>query len=122
MIKIYCIEDINDNKYIGSTNHKYLSSRLAEHRYRKNCSATKLNLYNCIIYTLEECEDKDRKEREQYWIDNTNCVNINNIVHDYKEYNRRYFLENKDKRYEYYKNQRKINNSVYDFINILNCY
>ncbi len=107
MIKIYCIEDINDLKYIGSTNHKYLSSRLAEHRYRKNCSATKLNLYNCIIYQIDECEESERKEREQYWIDNSECVNVNNIVHDYTEYHRQYFQRNKEKKYEYYKNKRR---------------
>lgn len=107
MIKIYCIEDINDKKYIGSTNRKYLSGRLAEHRYRRNCSATKLNLYNCIIYELEQCEDEQRNEREQYWIDNTDCVNINNIVHDYKDYQKQYFQKNKEKKYEYYKQKRK---------------
>ena len=109
MIKIYCIEDINDYKYIGSTNHRYLSSRLAEHRYRRNCSATKVNLHNCIIYLLEECEDGDRNAREQYWIDNTDCVNINNIVHDHKEYQRAYYQANKEKKREYYKNYNKGN-------------
>ena len=107
---IYCIEDINDNKYIGSTKRE-LHTRLTEHRYKQRnqlgTTSQQLNLYNCIIYELEQCEDEQRNEREQYWIDNTDCVNINNIVHDYKEYQKQYFQKNKEKKYEYYKQKRK---------------
>ena len=75
---IYCIEDINDLKYVGST-PRNLNTRLTEHRYKKrnnlSCSSGKLNLYNCIIYILEECETEERMEREKYWINKIECVN-----------------------------------------------
>lgn len=93
MYKIYCIEDINDLKYIGITTQS-LKQRLSQHKTNKyrtkyqKCSSNKLNLEYCIIYELENCDDK---KREQYWIDNTDCVNINNSVNDI------------NKRKEYYK-------------------
>jgi predicted GIY-YIG superfamily endonuclease len=76
---IYCIEDINDKKYIGSTKRN-LEIRLTEHRYKARnqlgTSSQNLNLYNCIIYLLEECDDSEGLEREKYYIRNTDCVNI----------------------------------------------
>ena len=99
MVKIYCIEDSNGLKYVGSTIVK-LNQRLHKHRYGKECSSRELNLYDCKIYTLEECEEEDRKVREQYWIDHTDCVNKNNTSHNRKEYN----LKNRDKRKEVIKN------------------
>ena len=82
MVSIYCIEDINDLKYVGSTKVT-LNQRLYNHRSNKNrnnyCSSSKLNLYNCIIYQLEKCEEKDRLERERYWINKIDCVNKNKL-------------------------------------------
>ena len=81
MIKIYCIEDINDLKYVGSTGQK-LVDRLSQHRYTcrpSKCSSRELNLYNCIIYTLEECVEDQRKERERYWINKLECVNLHKL-------------------------------------------
>ena len=96
--KIYCIEDINGNKYIGSTCQKYLCQRLSGHRNKDNtCSSNKLDLYNSFIYTIEECDEENRNEREQYWIDNTNCVNMHNVIHDKKEYHKQYYKDNRDK-------------------------
>lgn len=109
---IYCIEDINDIKYIGSTSRN-LQTRLTEHRYKQrhnlDCSSKKLNLYNCIIYELEICNDSDRMEREKYWINKIDCVNTikytgknhnenqNRYYHKYIEkrraYNRKYYHE-----------------------------
>ena len=79
MVKIYCIEDINDLNYVGSPGQK-LHKRFTGHKQNKihgygKCSSMELNLYHSIIYTLEECEDNQRKERERYWINKIDCVN-----------------------------------------------
>jgi len=86
MVKIYCIEDINNLKYVGSTKKKYLSSRLSEHKYKKDCSCSRLDLNNCRIYLLEECHEENRKSKEQLWIDKINCVNINNTIPNKEKY------------------------------------
>ena len=83
MVKIYCLEDINDLKYVGKTTLK-LSKRLTGHKQNKihgygKCSSSKLNLYNCIIYQLEECEEDLSKDRERYWINKIDCVNIHKL-------------------------------------------
>ena len=98
-IKIYCIEDINGNKYIGST-CQVLKQRLSHHRCHNKCSSYKLDLYNSFIYTIEECDEDDRKEREQYWIDNTDCVNMYNTTFDKKEYMKQWHIDNRDKKLE----------------------
>ena len=89
MTTIYCIEDINDLKYVGSTTRK-LYNRLANHRYDEkrghHCSSSKLNLYNCIIYPLETCSESERLEREKYWIHKIDCVNERKFNFDQKEY------------------------------------
>ena len=91
MTTIYCIEDINDLKYVGSTINK-LNVRLAKHRYDKKTnrykSSSKLNLENCIIYPLETCSESDRFEREKYWINKIECVNQIKFNFDQKEYDR----------------------------------
>jgi len=113
MIKIYCIEDINDIRYIGSTKRN-LNTRLNEHRYKNNRSRSKqLNLYNCIIYTLEECEENLRKEREYFWINKLECVNRQNGKYNAREVSARKYKENPQKQIEiqkkyYYKNREKI--------------
>ena len=101
MIKIYCIEDINGNKYIGSTGSE-LKERLSHHRCHNKCSSYKLDLYNSFIYTIEECDEDYRKEREQYWIDNTDCVNIRNTIFDKKKYSKQYYIDNKDNKQLWY--------------------
>ena len=103
MTTIYCIEDINDLKYVGSTTQK-LNDRLYGHRndmkIGRNCSSSKLNLYNCIIYPLETCSESDRYEREKYWMDKIDCVNKNKCNFDMKEY----LEKNKEKIKEQNKN------------------
>jgi len=114
MVTIYCIEDINDLKYVGSTKSS-LGNRLSQHRWEQNnsygkCSSCKLNLYNCIIYSLETCNESERKDREKYWIHTMVCVNI--IKYDFnnteylKEYLKKYRVVNseklKQKNKEYY--------------------
>jgi len=125
-IKIYCIEDINGLKYIGSTGQP-LKERLWGHKSKNNeCSSYKLDLYNSFIYTIEECNQDDKKEREQYWIDNTDCVNIFNAIVDTKKYmkqynidnrqkikenKKQYHIDNRDKKKEYSKQRRNYLNS-----------
>jgi len=87
---IYLLEDINDNRYIGSTGEKRLEDRLATHkrdeksyyfnkRKGKGCSSMKLNLYNSVIIPLMKCENKweVRKFHESHYINNVypECVN-----------------------------------------------
>ena len=106
MVFIYCIEDINDLKYVGSTKQT-LPERMRCHIYQKKnmkstCSSTELNLHNSIIYVLEECSEEDRKEREQYWIDNTDCVNQYNARRkvNKQEYQKQYMVEYRKKNRE----------------------
>tara|TARA_Y100001973_G_scaffold101764_1_gene165472 strand:- start:38 stop:418 length:381 start_codon:yes stop_codon:yes gene_type:complete len=93
MVSIYCIEDINNLNYIGSTNQE-LNKRLNRHRYDKRhnfkpCSSIRLNLDRCKIYELEKCQESNRKERERYWINNMECVNIMKLNFDAKTYDRK---------------------------------
>jgi hypothetical protein len=121
MISIYCIKDINDLKYVGST-EKTLSRRLSGHKADKNLdrkiTSSKLDLENCEIYELETCDEMSRNEKEQYWIDRIDCVNRYNIKHDYKNYGKNYYSKNKylknkqnkiyrEQNKEYLSNQRK---------------
>jgi len=113
MIKIYCIEDINDIRYIGSTKRN-LNTRLNEHRYKNNRARSKqLNLHNCIIYTLEECEEDLRKEREYFWINKLECVNRQNGKYNAREATAKKYKENPQKQIKiqmkyYHKNREKI--------------
>tara|TARA_R110000824_G_C14690754_1_gene621417 strand:- start:28 stop:429 length:402 start_codon:yes stop_codon:yes gene_type:complete len=112
MVKIYCIEDINDMKYVGSTTQTLLQ-RLSQHRSAKkldrNTSSNQLNLEYCMIYELETCSLEDIKDRERYWINHIDCVNIlklNGRDKDkrsayIREYNKEYYAKNKDKRIAY---------------------
>jgi len=110
MISIYCIEDINGLKYVGSTNQT-LIRRFVQHKADKkmnrNCSSKLLDLDNCKIYELEECDESNRKEREQYWINNTDCVNQRNRIFDkqyqehIKEYQKQYNIKNKERKKQY---------------------
>tara|TARA_R110002073_G_scaffold163722_1_gene319961 strand:+ start:88 stop:543 length:456 start_codon:yes stop_codon:yes gene_type:complete len=104
MVSIYLIEDINDLKYVGSTTMK-LNKRLTGHRGDKKigkyCSSSELNLDNCMIIELDHCNLEDRKEREQYWINKIDCVNIVKLngrdKDKKKEYNKEYREKNKEK-------------------------
>mgnify|MGYP003649735421 CR=1 FL=1 len=89
MVFIYCIEDINDLKYVGSTKQT-INIRHTEHKCQKynktRCSSKKLILENSIIYVLEECSEEDRKERERYWINKLDTVNINKLNYTDEEW------------------------------------
>jgi len=107
MVFIYVIEDINDLKYVGSTKQK-LSDRLKNHRndqYRNHgSSSSKLHLEHSIIYQLEECSEDLRKEREKYWINKIDCVNIlkynGTNIENKNEYGRKYSKEYREKNRE----------------------
>ena len=110
MVCIYLIEDINDLKYVGSTKSK-LNVRLSQHKYHKkiqhHCSSNKLNLYNSIITELEKCNEENRKEREQYWINKIDCVNQLKLNFDLKQYHKEYREKNKEEIKEYKKEYNK---------------
>jgi len=82
--KIYKIVG-NDLVYYGSTKIKYLSNRIAQHRYihRNGIYCTSQNVITdkkCKIYLVEEieCENiKDLRKREYEYIRNNECVNKN---------------------------------------------
>ena len=132
MVQIYCIEDINDLKYVGRTTQT-LSRRMEKHRTSKKigkgcASSSKLDLANAIITLLEECSEEDSKSREQYWIDNTECVNqyradgldkekiklshetyVLNNPEQIAAAQSRYYQKNKDKKKDYNKQYREEN-------------
>jgi hypothetical protein len=112
-VKIYLIEDINDLRYVGSTKKK-INRRLSEHKYDKKlnkycCSSSKLNLDNCIITELETCNEANRKQREQYWMDKIDCVNCYKSFRDKKQYDKEYHQNNKEYLKEYNKIYRQNN-------------
>tara|TARA_R110001592_G_scaffold315387_1_gene591401 strand:- start:68 stop:514 length:447 start_codon:yes stop_codon:yes gene_type:complete len=102
--KIYCIEDCNQLKYIGST-LQTLKRRLINHRADKKrvhrCSSEKLDLDNCKIYQLESCDVSDRCEKEKYWINHIDCVNERKMNFNKKKYDKEYHIENKERKKEY---------------------
>ena len=99
MVKIYCIEDINDLKYVGRTKQT-ISVRLRQHRLDKklnrNTSSSILNLENCEVHILETCDPENQREREKYWIHKIDCVNNHRFQTDDPDYYNNYYKENKD--------------------------
>ena len=125
MYTIYCIEDCNSLKYVGSTKHT-INIRLSQHKCAKNkkllcCSSIKLNLDNCKIYSLEtDVSKSQKKERERYWINKIDCVNekkLNGI--DMDKYKKRIVEYNKD--YDLFRSK-KVVNGCYEFIKMLEEY
>ena len=132
MNSIYCIEDCHGKKYIGVTKLE-LKDRLKNHKFHYNnmgkysngsMASQNLNMNDCEIYVLDTCEDDVRKEKEKYYIENTNCVNRQNNnqedIEQYKKdikakidntddikekhrlrkliYNKNYYVKNREKR------------------------
>jgi len=73
---IYKIEDNTDHRlYIGSTTQD-LKTRLKQHEfYKKYSSYEIIQNGDYIIAEIERCDSENRRYREQFWIDNTDCVN-----------------------------------------------
>lgn len=123
---IYRIIDNTKTKpvYYGSTNKK-IEQRLKQHkkdfkRYTQNKEMNKKFFMTSFYilelddYTIEEVEKvtyddpKQLKCRELFYIQNNECVNKNRpamfVKENKKEYNRQYYINNKDKWKKYYIN------------------
>jgi len=113
---IYCIEDINGLKYVGRTIQK-IKYRLSEHKSHKktkirNCSSEKLDLDNCKIYSLEnDVKEEHKTERERYWINHIECVNIIKLngedLERTKKWHKEYNMNHKEEKKEYDRIRRK---------------
>ena len=110
--KIYC--ETTKKTYYGSTKHE-LRQRLWEHEYhyreykkgklyyQSSCDILENNNYKISIVE-EVCEDVNLKDRERYYIENFECVNIKTPNKTHKEYKE----DNKEKIKKYHKlNQHK---------------
>tara|TARA_R110002020_G_scaffold355545_4_gene568228 strand:- start:19 stop:438 length:420 start_codon:yes stop_codon:yes gene_type:complete len=106
MYKVYKIVDNETGKsYVGSTGEYYLCRRLHTHRRdkksNKGCSSAQLDLYNCELTLIEKVSHEKRKEREAYWIENTDCVNIRKLKGCNKERkretSRQYYQKHKER-------------------------
>jgi hypothetical protein len=75
-VNIYCIEDCDGLKYVGSTLYSLLNRLKGHKRKNNNCSSKKLKLDTAKIYLLEKCDRKYRAYYEAYYIDTIDCVNI----------------------------------------------
>jgi len=111
MVLIYCIEDINGLKYVGSTKQN-MYRRFRQHycdmKRGGKCTSNKLDLLNCEIYELELCEESNRTERESYWINKLYSVNTYKLNHNHNLSARIYHHNNKDKQ-----NDRRIKSHNY---------
>ncbi len=103
---IYFIKCLETNEiYIGSTK-RTLKDRINGHRKQVNhprptCSKQIIDRGNYIYDVLEEVEDNDKLlEREQYYMDTTDCINKQRAVADPdydKKYQAAYRIKNKEK-------------------------
>lgn len=92
MITIYKISSPDSSKnYIGSTSdfpHRIAVHKQYDKDYCKSLCMSRIifeeyGFEKCVFEILEECEEDNRNEREQYWIDNTeNVINARNTIFD----------------------------------------
>ena len=108
MINIYCIEDCDGLKYVGSTKQT-LKKRFKGHKCKSGnfCSSRLLNMEKSQITLLETCDISERKERESYWINKLDCVNVKKLNFNKAEYNAQYRNRNIEKEKEYIKQYKK---------------
>lgn len=77
-VKIYALRNRSSDKvFIGSTKVRYLSQRLATHRFDTRQEASEIALCpTAFLEILEVCEDDVRDERQKWWIEQTPaCIN-----------------------------------------------
>jgi len=111
-VKIYCITDYNGLNYVGQTTrtlswrlhgHKCDKKRYISKEREKCCSSQKLDLDNCEIKLIEQCDHNIAKEREKYWINKIDCVNIKKLNGYCKEKKRQYHFNNRERILKYQK-------------------
>ena len=115
MFKIYCIEDINGLRYIGRTADKRgLNSRYNNHKINKKtggkCSSSKLDLEKSTITLIDTCETKKESiDLEWFYMNTSECVNIQRGNYNQKDYKKEYDIKNseKDKLYRLQNKERK---------------
>ena len=94
---VYCITS-NNNIYIGSTN-RTLNKRLSNHKVFDLYDMDKFNYEIKIIEEVEYNNIKELRKREQFHIDNNECVNMKRAYGsaDDKDYQSNYYRLHKDK-------------------------
>ena len=111
--KIYkLIDNTNGNIYIGITKQK-LYKRLNNHKqdYKREAHCVSKKIIANGDYKIELIEETDDKTRERYWIENTECININIPGRSRKEhYEDTKHLLDKKKLSEYQQKYRKETN------------
>ena len=101
--KIYLITDCDNKKYVGKT-IQTLKERLSKHKYdkkTKKCSSRLLNLDDCKIELLEKCDNANSNERERYWINKIDSVNILKLNFDKEVWKKGYEASEKRKKNKY---------------------
>tara|TARA_R110000772_G_scaffold102292_6_gene203035 strand:+ start:110 stop:538 length:429 start_codon:yes stop_codon:yes gene_type:complete len=121
-MKIYLLENESGQKYVGKTNSE-LKIRHGQHLCPSNDTSSRfMNPKPNEISLLEECDDDNSFEREKYWINYYDTININKLNKDKKQYDKiwnkenidwyaNYHQENKVKRYNQLKERRKFQQS-----------
>tara|TARA_R110002153_G_C12989379_1_gene463703 strand:- start:39 stop:473 length:435 start_codon:yes stop_codon:yes gene_type:complete len=121
-MKIYLLENSSGQKYVGKTTTS-LKQRFCCHLCPSNDTSSKLmDPEPNKITLLEDCEDCISFERERYWINQYDTINILRLDKDKTEYNKvwnvknkewyaDYHKRNKDKRYDQQKQRRAYQDS-----------
>ncbi len=131
MVQIYVLSSYANNKlYIGSFKYKYLSMRMAQHKYYfRNTGKLKNNYSSAAVFEEDEnavqierlhiCNSEERKVYEQFYIDyfkeldGFEVVNVNNTSLYHKKKQKEYYQKNRDKKIKvasnyYHKNREMI--------------
>jgi len=112
-------ESPEEDVYIGSTK-RALSVRFSKHKYdylHKTARIASYDLFDkygasgCEIEVIECCDENERHAREQYWIENTKCLNKRRAHTGLsgQEYRKQYYETNKDDILSKYKEYYEVN-------------